>query len=1034
MYFCKIGDEENHPNGINGQKLKKKTLHYRKKKRRKNGEIKMAVIIGRVEEFNANADDWTIYQERLDQYFAANKITEGKIQVATLISLVGAPTYKLLRDLCYPDLPKSKTYAELCQLLVKQYSPQVSEWRERIKFYDLQQEINESISEWYARIRSASVNCNFGAQLTEVLKNKFVVGLRKGKILDRICEEPTTEELSKLVSTAQRKESVLEAEINKIQKKYPQPSSSQKPRPNDNRQHSRGEHNPKSQVGPAGECKHCGKRHGGKCRFAYYKCNKCSKIGHLANICHSKLKSNNFLEVEEDLYCINLNVNQICNPFIVKVNIDDTVLEMEIDSGAAISCIKLKPDSKPIFCKPRGIPLALKELIDKELDRMIEDKVLNQIETSEWGTPLVPILKNDGTVRLCGDYKTTVNKHLVEVNYPLPRIEEMFAKLHGGQHFTKIDLNQAYTQFELDEDEMKLLTWSTHRGLFTVNRMPFGISPASAKFQKYIEQLFMGMKNVINFLDDILITGPTKKEHLETLEKVLKKLDEAGLTVKKEKCKFFQDEVEYLGHIIDKNGLRKTKDKISAITEAPQPKTVTQVRSFCGMVNYYSRFVPNLAAILRPIYNLLSQNGKFEWKPECEKAFKKIKEILISDACLVHFDPKLPITLTTDASNEGISAVLNHIIDGEEKMVGCVSRTLMPAEKNYAVVHKEALAIYYGVTKFHQYLWGQKWILKTDHKPLLALFGEKRATPIMQANRLQRWATYLSGFNYRIQYIRGKQNPVADCLSRVPRNVTTISNEYKEDGKYINFAATSNSLPIDMETIATATKEDKELLQITRYVTGKWPHETRQDPPRANPTPWPEAKTPYERVHIDYLGPIRHKMYLIITCAYSKWPEVYQVNSLRADELEEKLRDCFARWGIPKLLVSDNGRSLVAIPTEEFLRRNKIQHRTSPPFHPQSNGAAENSVKTFKNKIKALLLDEKCNRENINILISRFLISYRNTKHAITKETPAKLLIEAAQKIQGGRCGNGQRLQNNKQKDLDGSENNKTAGKNYIHL
>ncbi|CAH1380427.1 unnamed protein product [Tenebrio molitor] len=240
------------------------------------------------------------------------------------------------------------------------------------------------------------------------------------------------------------------------------------------------------------------------------------------------------------------------------------------------------------------------------------------------------------------------------------------------------------------------------------------------------------------------------------------------------------------------------------------------------------------------------------------------------------------------------------------------------------------------------------------------------------------------------QYIRGKQNPVADCLSRVPRNVITISNEYKEDGKYINFAATSNRLPIDMETIATATKEDKELLQITRYVTGKWPHEvdttikpyfhrrneisyekgvllwdssieqfcksclpclqTRQDPPRANLTPWPEAKTPYERVHIDYLGPIRHKMYLIITCAYSKWPEVYQVNSLRADELEEKLRDCFARWGIPKLLVSDNGRSLVATPTEEFLRRNKIQHRTSPPFHPQSNGAAENSVKTFKTR------------------------------------------------------------------------------------
>jgi hypothetical protein len=172
-----------------------------------------------------------------------------------------------------------------------------------------------------------------------VLKNKFVIGLRKGKILDRICKEPITEELSKLVSTAQKKESALEGEINRIQKKYPQASSSQKPKPNDNRQHSTEENNPKSQVGPAGECKHCGKRHGGKCRFAYCKCTKSSKIGHLANIFHSKLKSNNFLEVEEDLYCISLNVNQIFNPFIVKVNIDDTVLEMEINSGAAISCI-----------------------------------------------------------------------------------------------------------------------------------------------------------------------------------------------------------------------------------------------------------------------------------------------------------------------------------------------------------------------------------------------------------------------------------------------------------------------------------------------------------------------------------------------------------------------------------------------------------------------------------------------------------------------------------------------------------------------
>lgn len=1115
----------------------------------------------------------------MEQYFRANKITDEGIQVATLISLIGTPVYKILRDLCYPTSPKDKKYKDLCEFLKKQYSPQLSDWRERAKFYELAQEPNEPVTEWYARIRSASVNCNFGERLVNVLKDKFVTGLHRGQLYDRVCEEDVEVELEKLISIAQKKESMPTQQVNKISTGYnnnrrPQAVRSRAPQP-------KSAENRRS-IKP--KCKHCGKNHNGVCKYADYTCNFCNRVGHLSSICRSKSKSNNFVEVESELYVIGENSSDIDNPFTVVVGIDGKKHKMLIDSGAAISCmsfevykkhfdahklynsniklkgytgnpikpkgyinlnvchegkvrtirfyivdrggpsllgrdwlgsfqvgfqtinrieasrsvediiskfpdvfsgklghfkherisLEMKPDAKPIFLKPRTVPLAFIDLMNRELDRMVEEGVLSPVESSQWGTPLVPVLKADGTVRLCGDYKSTVNKFLVDVKYPLPRVEEIFAKLHKGEHFTKLDLNQAYTQFELDDDARRVLTWSTHKGLFTMNRMPYGIAPATAKFQKHLEQLFMGMENVVNFVDDILITGPNREEHLKTLEAVLKKLSEAGLTAKKDKCRFFQEQVEYMGHIISRHGLRKTKEKVEAIIYAPEPTTVSQVRSFCGMVNYYAKFVPNLAKMLRPIYDLLTKTEKFCWTEKCQKAFEEIKEILSSDSCLVHFNPELPIVLTTDASADGISAVLSHIIKGEERMIGCVSRTLMPAERNYSAIHREALAIYYGVTKFHQYLYGHKWILKTDHRPLIALFGEHRGIPAMYANRLQRWAAYLSSFNYVIQHIKGENNPVADCLSRVPRPVTTVSEEYSGKGNYINFAVASEEWPVNNKKIAEETRKDPVLMKTIEYLKTEWPKtisaemnpfhirkeeitcedgvllwghrviipeslrkrllselhgahfgivrmksqartwmywpgldqdieklcksclpclQSRQDPAKAAETPWPVTNEPFQRVHVDYLGPIRGKMFLILTDAFTKWPEVYEVRTMTAQELETKLRDCFSRFGIPKTLVSDNGRQLVAKSTEIFFRKNGIEHITSPPYNPQSNGAAENAVKTFKTKMKAALSDPKNNPTSLDTIISRFLISYRNTPHATTRKSPAQLML-----------------------------------------
>lgn len=188
-------------------------------------------------------------------------------------------------------------------------------------------------------------------------------------------------------------------------------------------------------------------------------------------------------------------------------------------------------------------------------------------------------------------------------------------------------------------------------------------SAAAAIFQRNVEQLFKGMKGVTNYLDDILITGSTFEEHKENLEKVLNRLKEAGLTVKPEKCSFFEEEPEYLRHLITREGLKKTDKKIRAIVDAPRPKTVTQVRSFCGMMQYYSKFVPHISQILKPIYNQTKQehDGEIKWSIECEKEIRKVKQLIAQDLTLAHYDPNKELVLVTDAASERVAAILHHV-------------------------------------------------------------------------------------------------------------------------------------------------------------------------------------------------------------------------------------------------------------------------------------------------------------------------------------------------------------------------------------
>lgn len=234
--------------------------------------------------------------------------------------------------------------------------------------------------------------------------------------------------------------------------------------------------------------------------------------------------------------------------------------------------------------------LAFQSEVTAEIDRLVSEGVLAQIENSEWGTPIVPILKKNGKLRVCVDYKSTINPFLKDIKCVTPNIEDIFAALSGGTHFTKLDLRNAYNQIEVDDASQSLLAWSTHKGVFACKRMSFGAKTACAIFQSTISKVLQGIPGCVCFFDDILVTGCTIKEHLKNLESVFSKLNAAGFKVNLEKSAFFQEKVKYLGHIIDANGLHKDIEKVKAIIDAPQPSNVTEVKAFVGLVNYYARF------------------------------------------------------------------------------------------------------------------------------------------------------------------------------------------------------------------------------------------------------------------------------------------------------------------------------------------------------------------------------------------------------------------------------------------------------------
>lgn len=1181
---------------------------------------------GKIGDFDVSSGNWTLYVERLEMFFKANDVPVEKY-LPTLIAVMGAEAYELLSNLISPKKPSEVTYKEVNESMQRHLEPKPSFMAERYKFRQRRQGEGESVSQYVTELKKLAKYCDFNSVLEDNLRDQFICGLKNELIRQRLFAETSLSYtkavgLALSLEAAERDAAMVEpaggnsgaggTSAGQIGATTPLHSVTSS--------HVRGKKNnsgdAKMQRGFTNNnmaCSRCGlEGHSyDDCRYKKYTCSKCGRVGHLRRACPARTQRGrggggpwgagargarsprNFYHVhaeegetqDEDTSDVEEQLNHLClngyKPVSLSVNIDNIVVNMEIDTGSAISCIskdtylryfqhrkiepfdltlkfydgsRIKPlgvirptvkyenkennlelfiieggtvpllgrhwltelgvkipvffnvingnnnlnnlldrykelfngelgrftggsarlrvreGAEPVFCRARPLPYALRERVDRELDDMLRSGVIEPVETSEWATPLVPVRKADGGLRICADYKVTLNPALMIDRYPLPKIDDLLVGLNGARIFSKIDLSQAYNQIELDESRQYTVI-NTHRGLFKYNRLVYGLSSSPGIFQRIMSNLLSNIPGVEVFLDDIIIGSKDESTHLITLQRVLQKLHSNGMKLKKNKCHFLMEEVQYLGYIISKDGVKVDPSKVEAISKIPRPQNVTELRSFLGLVNFYAKFVRNLSTVLSPLYDLLRKGVEWRWSKNCEAAFNTIKRILTSAEVLTHYDQNKPLTLTCDASARGIGGVLTQPREGAgaggERPVAYVSRSLNDAERNYSQIDKEALAIIFCLEKLHQFLYGRKFTLRTDHKPLVSIFGPKQGIPAMVASRLQRWAIKLSAYTYDIEYVSTKDNG-ADGLSRLPVMSRHMEQNLPEQ-TYLHFA--ENDLLLDSNDIKTYTQKDPLLCRVLSYIRHGWPKESeiknlqpyfnrRQElyeelgcvmwghrvvvpqgcrervlstlheshmgivktkaiarsyvwwpgideaveglcrqcgvcaaeadaPPRHSPCPWPWPSKPWSRVHLDFLGPLYGKMYLIMIDARTKWLEVFPVSSTSAANTLDKLNEVCARWGLPKQIVSDNGPPFTSKEFSMFLSCNGIEHLFSAPYHPASNGAAENAVRTVKRVIKKAVGQ----KQDVNRTLSTFLLHYRNTAHCTTGESPASLML-----------------------------------------
>ena len=421
-------------------------------------------------------------------------------------------------------------------------------------------------------------------------------------------------------------------------------------------------------------------------------------------------------------------------------------------------------DTLPVRQRLRRLPPKRRQIVQDYVQELLAQKCIKP-SNSDWATPVVIVTKKDGSPRFCLDYRK-LNAVTIKDAFPLPRIDDALDQLAFKKYYCTFDLASGFYQLPMHPKDSHKTAFITHEGLYEWLVLPMGLSNSPATFQRCMAQVLKGLipKRCLAYLDDIIVFGDDYEDTMQNLELVFQRLRQANLKLKPKKCRIFQTEVAYLGHLVSHDGIRTDPKKIESIKTWPTPCDVKGVRSFLGIASYYRKFIPNFSSIAHPLTRLTEKDVKFQWSDEETRSFDSLKKNLISSPILTYPTDKDKYVVDTDASNYGIGAVLSQVQNGVERVIAYASKSLTKSQRRYCTTKRELLAVVHFVSvTFRHYLIGEPFTIRTDHSSLTWLTGFKDADGM-----LARWLTMLAPFIYTIEHRKGDLHLNADALSRRP--------------------------------------------------------------------------------------------------------------------------------------------------------------------------------------------------------------------------------------------------------------------------
>ncbi|UYV78016.1 hypothetical protein LAZ67_15003200 [Cordylochernes scorpioides] len=730
------------------------------------------------EQFNFNnPNEWPNWIKRFERFRKASELKSKKEeeQVNALIYILGEKTEDALISFNLTEI-EINNYKTVVKKFEEHFIGKRNVIFERAQFNRRYQRDGEAVEEYIRVLHKMAENCNYGSLKEEIIRDRIVVGVKNLQLSEKLQLEPnlTLEraiqaacqtECVKQQQTILRSTTTQAANVDQVYEKKLPPRRF-------NSTFGKGDASKKSKFQKWSKpeksgCIRCGasKFHPYKdCPAKEVKCHKCKKVGHFAKVCYNK--SVGQVTQGDDYHFVgNIYENgQNSNDWKVYVKVDKIKILFKMDTGADVNIIPqeiyFKNFAHKKLCKPdiqllgprqvklhvigkftaliekdgRSIPgeiFVVPQLMQPLLSGKASESlnIIKRLQSIEKRNSLNPFEEYPklftGLGTLQGSYtiklKDESQPHAIYTprRIPIPLLNK-----------TKEQLDQMVEKGVIEkippsEESSSLTTFLTPFGRYRFKRLPFGISSAPEVFQRKMSNLLESQSGVNCHMDDIVIWGATREEHDERLRCVLRKLQDSGLTLNKEKCIFSVKEIKFLGHLITERGVLPDPNKVQGIREFPSPSSISEVRRFLGMVNFTGKFIPDLSTILYPLNQLLVKRNDWRWDSAQEEAFEKVKKLLSTSPALTLFDPNLPTTVSADASSYGLGAVLlQKSEDGYQKAVAYASRTMSETEKRWAQIQieKESLAIVWACERFQDYLMGNTFSIENDHKPLIPIF------------------------------------------------------------------------------------------------------------------------------------------------------------------------------------------------------------------------------------------------------------------------------------------------------------------------